>query len=225
MDDIKQDIDSILSIEPFFEVEPIFFEPFWILEARMASLQRFIELNQRSSKAYLKASKAHFDSLKLENGYEYVEDLHSWDSDFFFEYLFSGALSHGFSLLETLLDDVASDVAESLGKSIEDYDDKPMPYINRYIRFLEKGCGYKLGISKETWKRLDTIREVRNKYIHKLNRDLPKHIEDQIKSILNVTNDVKFEIDYHFTIEALKTICELAECVQREYWKNYKTNK
>jgi hypothetical protein len=85
-------------------------------------------------------------------------------------------------VIEKLLDDVAGDVAKRLGQTVEL--PKNMPYINQYVTYLQRSCGLFLTIDKPTWKEIDTLRNVRNRYIHRISRALPEQVQVQLDRLI-----------------------------------------
>ncbi len=86
---------------------------------------------------------------------------------------------------------------------------------------MTRTCGLELEVSKDLWKRLDAIRELRNRYIHKLDRDLPLQIKDTLS---NVTRDALSEtisLDDAYVDVSLKVVAELAKTVETSYWQWY----
>jgi len=195
------DIEKTLSIEPndyfykLLEIEPIyvtedrFFEPFWTFKYRIQSLQRHWELN----KDYM---KNHISILKKVEGNGSAEFMEMFsetagiDIDYFPEYLRLSTISFSLSLFENLLGSLSDEIANDLGIKV-DLDNRPLPYINKYILWLTRGCGLDITINKSLWKNLDAIREMRNRFIHRIDRDIPIQINKIISEMVSTAIDEK----------------------------------
>lgn len=163
---------------------------------------------------------ASYDQSKLTRAFDEAmvhHDVTSSDEEFFFEFLHASVLSQLFSLLETLLQEVAEDVASMTGISFPKSEEK-LPHVNRYIRYLTHLYGLIIEIDKDTWKNLDAIREVRNKYIHKLSRDLPENIKLHLRTICKLAGD-QIIIDRNLINSAFGTVAKIVENVETAYWK------
>jgi len=213
--------EAALRIEPAYQASESFLEAFDIFGARLESLQRYFEFSSQYVEFYLSQSR---DSLaKVQDYSDSAEefdvhyDITSSDEDYFAEYLRASVLSHLFTLLEGLLADVADDVARILGQPVE-LSRKHMPYINKYVTYLKRSCGSSFNITKETWKTLDALRELRNRYVHRLNRDLPAQIQQQLQKLIEDAQEPKTEVNDLFVRTAFSTIGCLATDLDASYW-------
>jgi hypothetical protein len=107
--------------------------------------------------------------------------------------------------LENLLVDVADEAAGILGAGVE-LPNKTMPYINKYMFYLQQTCGLAITIDKKTWKTIDALRELRNRDIHRLNRDLPDTIRQQLGDSLISGARFDVQINDGFVHEAFTVI-------------------
>ena len=82
-----------------------------------------------------------------------VKRLKISDEEYFYEMHYLSVILMIFSLFETLLSDVSVDIAKSENKWVEDNMDKSLPYIKRYLNFLEFECKVKVPISDEEEKK------------------------------------------------------------------------
>jgi hypothetical protein len=166
---------KLLEIDLYYETENQFFMPFWEFKYRFQSLQRHWELN----KAYLNTHISILNSVEGDESAEFKDifsETANIDIEYFPEYLRLSTISFSLSLLESLLGRLSEEVAKDMGVNIE-LDVRPLPYINKYILWLTRGCGLDIRIDKSLWKDLDAIREIRNRFIHRVDRE----ISDQLK--------------------------------------------
>lgn len=211
------DYDAALFIEQqYVSASP--FDP--VFGDRIESLQRYFEFTSKFVNTYIEQSKISLSHV-LENSDSAEEsDVHeimtSGDSDYFMEYLRASVLSHLFTLMEGLLSDVANEVAKMLGQQVELPEN--MPYINRFITYLQRSCGLAIKIDKETWKKIDMLRSLRNKYVHQMNRDLPEHIQQQLQKLIDEAQEPGGIVDDIYVRSAFKTIGSLAEIIDLAYW-------
>ena len=138
-------------------------------------------------------------------------------------YHHAAVLAHLFSLAEGLFADVAKDVTQMLGINMEP-PTKPMPYLNRYVIFLQRTCGLDIQIATSTWKTIDALRTVRNRYVHQLSNDLPPSVTTVLEEIASLPENEGCTVDHAFVREAFKTIGALALVLDRAYWTFYESH-
>ena len=65
-------------------------------------------------------------------------------------------------------------------------------------------------------KSLDAIREIRNRFLHKINRDIPDNIA---KTMSEMTEEINTEssVDDKFVDKSLERICELVKKIEISY--------
>ena len=227
------------SIEPVFEPDR-FLEPIWIFAERLSSLQRYFEYGSQFVTEYLAGEHrwiwsdrrpttlADVDESELLTGddadlyedeaREFFEEYLRTDRDYFAEALRSSTISHLFSLTEALFSDVAAEVASMLGEEVE-LPEGRMPYINRYILYLERGCGLTLNIDKQSWKTLDALRNLRNKYVHRLDKDLPEVARQELERLVEEASDPEANVDDVYVRAAFETIGDLAQRLDWAFWR------
>jgi len=214
-----------LEIEPVYQTEGVFYEPFFIFESRIQSLQRHWFL----SKGIIKNHFLILDKASGHNSAEFddlFDESIGYDVEYFPEYLRLSTISFSLSLLENLLISLSGDIAESLGKKVE-LDDRNIPYINKHILWLTRGCGVDVQIDKKVWKNLDAIRELRNRFIHKIDRDIPNQIRKVISDMLSesITNDKT--VSDEFVDVAMKKIAGLVKAIELaviEFYRSHHRN-
>lgn len=220
---VNDTLNEALSVEPLFEPER-FMEAFFEFGYRLISLQRYWEFTRRYIVKYIEALKV--EEFALPGTAEFAAEMEVFrdellsDEDYFPEVLRGAVLAHGLALLETLLSDVASETAKDLSVDVV-LDKRKIPNVNRYILFLTKTCGLDVDIRKELWKRLDAVRELRNRYIHKLDRQLPSEIRATLGQMVNETHLEDTPIDDAFVDSGLQTVAQLAERIETAYWQFY----
>lgn len=147
---------------------------------------------------------------------DYSENMEP-DIDFFPEFMKASTLSMALSTFENLLGELSEEVAKELKIEVN-LPNKPMPYINRYLSWFTKGCGLEIELSKENNKKLDAIREIRNKFIHRISRDIPKNIQDTISNMVKSTETDDL-ISNQFIEHSLLEISDLASKLESAYIK------
>lgn len=151
------------------------------------------------------------------------EDEISFDTEFMPEYLGGSIITLSLSLLENLMNEVAKSVAEEYNIKFVLPSSK-QPFINKYLHYFTNNCGFNITLEDNENERLDIIRQVRNKFIHEINRELPKEIEDAIKRISDTVEDKKFKINDLFISTSLFEICSLAKKLEIAYL-NFRNSK
>ncbi len=214
-------------VNPYFKSSEDFSKIFSDFENRISSLQRYFETNQMHIEHYLQYSK---DTLKqkkkeIKNQKELAAygRCHFSDEEYFYEMHYLSVILMLFSLFETLLSDLSVDIAKSQDKWVEDYMDKSLPYIKRYMYFLTDICQLDIKIDDEQEKKLDIIRKIRNNYLHSLEKDIPEEIQEELKKVLDLDKN-KIRINSEFISMAFQIIGEIAQNLERAYWK-YKKSK
>lgn len=178
------DFNEALLIEPVYDPPERFLEAFYEFDARLKSLQRYFEFGAKFVKTYLVESRRSLTREKTMGSAEsglFHEEMTLSDETFRY-YLRSSVLVQLFSLIENLFLEVAKDMADMQKQPLQ-LPIKPMPHFNKYVYYFENDCGLRLEIEKETWKTLDALREIRNRYVHELARDLPENIRIQLEAI------------------------------------------
>jgi len=146
-----------------------------------------------------------------------VSDIVYSDDEYFVQYLRGSVIAHLFTLIEGLFTDVSDKVADNLGQTVE-LPEKRMPYINRYVIYLQRSCGLLLNIDKPTWKRIDALREVRNRYIHRISQDLPEQIRIELQKLLELAETPETQLSSDaFVNAAFETIGDLATRLTEAY--------
>jgi hypothetical protein len=157
---VDDPFNDALELDPLYQPRERFSQAFYEFAYRLNSLQRHWEFTRRFIARYLTDLRAAQTDGSWEKEIIKDEILLS-EQEYFLEFLRGAVLGHGLALLETLLSDVASEVASDLGADPE-LDQRQLPYVNRYILFLTRTCGLELEVSKDLWRKLDAIRELRN---------------------------------------------------------------
>lgn len=206
---------QLLEIEPIYVTEDVFFEPFWDFKYRFQSLQRHWHLN----KAYIQNHISILKSVKGDGSAEF-DDIFSEtaqvDIEYFPEYLRASTISFALSLIENLLANLSEEVAKDLGKKIE-LENRRLPYINKYILWLTKGCGIEINIDEDVWRSLNAIRQVRNKFVHRIDKDIPKEVKIVISEMVSEISENETAITNEFVDAALTKLAELVKTIELSY--------
>jgi len=218
---------SYCIVNPYFKSSENFSKLFSDFENRISSLQRYFETNQIHIENYLKYSKDELNLKKKE--IKNQKELAAYgrcyfsDEEYFYEMHYLSVILMIFSLFETLLSDVAVDIAKSENKWVDEAMDKSLPYIKRYLNFLEYECKVKVSISDDENRKLDIIRKIRNNYLHSLEKDIPEDIQEELKKLMDL-EDTKIKVNSDFILMAFQIVGEIAQKLETSYWE-YKKNK
>jgi len=218
---MKQDdaFTRILMIEPFYEAEDRLFEPFWYFMYRFQSLQRHWELSKEFFGAHLDALRATKGDGSAEFDVAFSETA-GVDIDYIPEYIRLSTISFSLSLVENLLGHLAEEIARDSGASV-DLDTRPLPYINKYILWFTRGCGIDIDIDKQLWRRLDAIREMRNRFIHRIDRDVPEQVRKAMGEMVSGISDEQHSTTDVFVDACLQSLAELVKSIERSYIRYY----
>lgn len=209
---------NILAIDPIYEPENIFFRPFWDFGSRFQSLQRHWELNKDYISNHISILKnVEIDSGELDVVYSETAEV---DMEYFPEYLRLSTISFSLSLVENLIGHLSEEIASDLGVEI-DLDKRHLPYINKYILWFTRGCGLEIVLDKSMWKNLDAIREVRNRFIHRIDRDIPEQVKRVIGEMVSATIDDEKSITDEFVDASLIKLAELVKMIEIAYIQFY----
>ena len=204
-----------LEIEPVYDTEDVFFEPFWEFKYRFQSLQRHWELSKDHIQNHISLLK----SVEGDGSAEFADifsETAAVDIEYFPEYLRLSTISFALSLVENLLGSLSDEVARDMGIEIA-LDERRLPYINKYILWLTRGCGLDINIDKSLWKSLDAIREMRNRFIHKINRDIPEQVKKVISEMILVAiNDENLVTDDFVNVSMMR-LAELVKEIELAY--------
>ncbi len=207
----KEHFLDILNIEPIYETEGVFYEPFWKLMSRFQSLNRNWEINKMFNQFHLNNL-----NIELENKVNELEHYNFYDNvrvdiEYFPDHLSASTLSLAISCFENLLVELSNEVASDLNSKII-LDTRPLPIINKYILWLKRNFELEITISKVTNKKLDAIREVRNRFIHNISRDIPENIRKTINDMNNVEGEYsRNKVTDGFVDESLKEITRVVK--------------
>lgn len=212
-----------MSIDPIYETEDIFCsKAVWDFSYRFQSMHRHWVLSKEHF-------KDHIDELKLAKTKSANEllDIYSEtagiDADFFPEYIRLSTITVALSLFENMLVGLSKEVAEDLGIETR-LTEKNIPYINKYILWFTKGCGIDVDIDKSHWKYLDAIRNMSNRFIHQIDRDIPENIRKVISEMINKSLEDAHGITDEFVDISLIKIAELAKTIELahiHYYQNH----
>lgn len=211
---------KIFKIEPIYEVENNFHEPFWKFMYRFQSLYKHWILN----KDYMNNHLEQLYDVEFDNSaemHDIFDETVGTDFEFFPEYLRLSTISFGLSLFENLLGDLSSEISNQLNIDI-DLDKRSMPFINKYILWLSRGLGLDINIDKSDWKELDAIRELRNRFIHQIDRDIPNKIKKTISEIIGKAINYNEIISDDLVNASLEKISSLVKIIELSYIDFYR---
>jgi len=216
---------SYCIVNPYFKASEDFSKIFSDFEDRISSLQRYFEMNKNNIEQYLKYSKSELAEKKQKKIKE--KDLKAYsrcyfsDEEYFYEMHYLSILLMIFSLFETLLSDISTDLSKTQNNKIDSYIDNSMPYVKKYLYFLEKVCNLNLNINEETLKKLDIIRKLRNNYLHNLEKDIPENVQEELKRMLEIDTH-KLVINNEIITMAFEVIGGISQNLEKAYWEDKK---
>jgi hypothetical protein len=209
--EIKVSLDDPILIEPVYTPEGIAYPAFFEFDARIGSLQRLFYATEKFLSAYTANTTLYAKEAKgwSAEDHDVIGDAIHTDSQHFIQYLRGSTLAHLLSLLEIYLADVAQEVAGEKPRLTTGQE----PYIERYLEFLRRS-GLTIVLNTNERKDLDTLRKVRNKFIHEIGKDLPEFIEREVRELLKRANAGEEQIQADFIQVAFVTIGKVAKRVE-----------
>jgi hypothetical protein len=214
---------KLLEIDPVYEHEDLFFEPFWQFQNRFLSLQRYWELNKNFI-GYYTATLKNIEGDDSAEFYDFYSETASQDIEYFPENIRLSIITFSLSLVENLLGSLSEEVAKDLGIEI-DLDNRKLPYIDKHLLWFVRGCGMEINIDKSMRKSLDAIREIRNRFIHKIDRDIPDQIKKVINEMIASSTEGENIITDEFVDISLSKLAELVKEIELAYIKFYEKLK
>lgn len=202
-----------LLIEDIFEPEDRVVPAVWEFSYNFNSLYRYW-LNIRS---VLELHVNTLNSAAEGDGSAEFDDVFSEtagvDVEFMPKYLRLSTISFALALVESLLSDLSEWAAEQKGMTV-DLPSGKLPYMNKYLVWLVNDCGLALKIDNSLMESLDTLRRLRNQFLHKLSGDIPAHLtnvmSDVISDVVDETNTVTDEVVEH----CFSRLAEFAKSVE-----------
>lgn len=226
MDDFENYFYEYINKKPIYTAEGEYVvTPFWEFMYRIQALHRHWMVSKDFTNKHLnKLKKAGTISGKYQEYYDLYAETAGSDVDYIPEQIRGSTISILISLLENLLIQLSEDIAKELKIKIELSENK-MPLINKHIYWITKGCGLEVYIPKETNKNLDLIREIRNRFIHNINRDLPDQLKKTLSQIVERNEDTKSLVDDAFVEFSFNKISELVKNIELSYIEFDKKNQ
>lgn len=214
--DPEEQFLKVLSVDPLYEPER-FSVPFWDFKYKFQSLHRHWVLSCEFVAGHITALQGVQSDGSAEFDTAYSERAEV-DIDTFPEYLRLSTVAYALSLLEDLLVNVSQELAEEAGIEVS-LDNRPLPYINKYIFWFTRTCGLDITVDKSTWKRLDAIREMRNRFIHNISRDIPEEIRHVLNEMAQDVDQNSGVVSDEWVDSSLNTVAALVEHIELAYWQ------
>jgi hypothetical protein len=167
--------------------------------------------------ASLRNIKATGDDVLVDAAtHDYWSDRLSRAPDHYRVFVYTGITAALFANLEVLLDAMVNAAAQQLDATVE-YDTKPMPNIEKRLRFLERACGMTIPLTKEQRRQLGAIREMRNRLLHSLGRELSDDLKRRLKELFAVAEQADFALDDRFVRSALLIVAGIASSLEEAF--------
>lgn len=224
----KVDPFSHCIINPYFKSSEDFSKVFSEFETRMGSLQRYFEMNNLNIKYYLETSKDILKRSKKE-GEQSEENLNQYgrchfaDVDYFYEMHYLSILLIIFTMFENLLSNLVKDISYISKVNLNTNSQKELPYINKYILFLKNKCRLDIKLSQKQWHSINTVRKVRNNYLHNLDTDISDDLQKELLKIITPKNNNKVTVNEEFLDMCFNLFGDIASQLEKAYWE-YKRN-
>lgn len=220
----KIDPFSHCILNPYFKTSGEFSKAFSEFEVRLGSLQRYFEMNDYNIKYYLKTSKVLIKENKKDNDHSQEElkkfdACHFADVDYFYEMHYLSILLILFTMFENLLSDLVKDISYISKINFNNSIQKDLPYINKYILFLKNTCKLDIEISQKQWHSVNTIRKVRNNYLHNLETDISSDLQEELLKIITPKNNNKVTINDEFLSMCFELFGGIATDLEKAYWE------
>lgn len=209
------DFSLAIQIEEEFEPDPRFSETFWKFGARLYSLQRLFSFGSSFVGQYLQSAGSWIEKQDSAEAHDVFGDMLLSDQDWFVRYFNGSIICQQFALLETLLEDVVEEFADE-ADGVEEERRRDLPHIEMHLYTLRNSHGLDIQVPKRINRQLNSIREVRNKHIHRLGCDLPPRLKDELARLLGREQVAK--VDSDIVDMGFQTIASLAKAVERAYW-------
>ena len=213
---------KLLEIDPIYETEVQFFEPFTEFKYRFQSLQRHWVLNKDYIRNHISILKSVEGDGTAELGDIFSETVEV-DIEYFPEYLRLSTISFSLSLVENLLGSLSKEISKDLGIAIV-LDERKMPYIDKYMLWFTRGCGMEIVLDKSINKSLNAIREMRNRFIHEIDRDIPEEVKKVIREMVSPAFTDEKSITDDFVDVSLQKLSQLVKNIELAYIKFYGDN-
>lgn len=226
MNDFENYFYEYIDKKPIYTAEgECIAHPFWEFMYRIQALHRHWMINIDFTKKHLSMLKnAGSINGKYQEYYDLYAETAGSDIDYIPEQIRGSTISMLISLLENLLIQLSEDLAKELNIKIELSENK-MPLINKHIYWLAKGCGLEVYIPKQTNKNLDLIREIRNRFIHNINRDIPDQLKKTLSQIIEGNDNNKSLVDDAFVEFSFDQISKVVKNIELSYIEHDKKNK
>jgi hypothetical protein len=203
---------------PLYEPYDCFLLPFWEFARRIESLNRYwgVQKDYMINKlAKIKPpTQEDVDNLVPANEViecdlgmltDLYEETEGADKEYFPEYIRGSILAMAFSLVETLLDDIARDVVT---ESEVDVASDERPYINNYVLKLIRNID--IDIKKES----DDIKGLRIKCLKMLDKTLPDYVMNTLETLSIELRDDNFLLDNDYVDNALRILCDIVKAIE-----------
>lgn len=220
----KVDPFSHCIINPYFKSTEDFSKIFSEFETRIGSLQRYFEMNSLNIKYYLESSKKLLKENKKEGDSSEKEiqqygKCHFADVDYFYEMHYLSILLIIFTMFENLLSNLVKDISYISKVSLNTNTQKELPYINKYILFLKNQCKLDINITQKQWHSINTVRKVRNNYLHNLDTDIPDDLQNELLKIITPKNNNKVTVNEEFLDMCFTLFGDITSQLEKAYWK------
>jgi hypothetical protein len=189
------------------------------VEAAIADLPAAME---REIAILEEAEKAGDDVFVDAATYDFWSDRLDRAPEHFSTFVCVGITAALFANFEKLLDAMVEGAATQLGQAVE-YDPRPLPTVDKRLLFLERTCGVVIPLSREQRRRLDVIRETRNRLVHSLGTALSESLKKRLSELVPPTAGREFELDDRFVVAALRIVADIVRDLEAAYEARFGT--
>ena len=210
-------LEQALTAETYYQPEGVFYEPFFVLEEKLASLARFHALSISTARQFMLESQTSLAIERVRKQSAELQDLHfsltGADKEYFEQFVFASVLTQLFSIFEAFLLEII-DLLRSELVIQEPVQKENIPLINRYIKWINHSAGADFSISKETWSTLDILREIRNRFVHAQTKAIPEQMTQRFREHHDHAKSSGLSEHEHSVLLAFRTIGTTAKLVE-----------
>lgn len=205
---------------PFFQCKEEFTKFFTEFESKITTVYRYYNMNNIFLKEYLSRSKEALQASreKRDENFSRYSSCYFINNNSFKDIHYMSTLMNIYMAFETLLKSISKDVAYDKNMSIEDVQEKNMPYLNGYMSFLEENFEKKGLFSGRENEFVNIIRKIRNDYIHDSMTEIPEGMERDIVKLFNLREGKRITVDDMLINNTFSIFGEIASKLEKAYW-------
>lgn len=205
---------KFITIDAVYEPEDVCFPIFWNLKSEFTSLFRYWKLNRH----FVENSIITLNCADLDqdlDDYMYDEEVAPFIRGVP-DLIRNTTVSAALSLLEKLLAELHLDIKTEFHIDAP-LSSKKMPYVNRYVKWMQEVVGIEFCIEKSTWRNLAAIREVRNRFHHLIDKEMDGCFQNSLDELCENENEFIGELTDKGVENALSVIADFIKSIEIGY--------